>query len=199
MDGLMEGWRDEACNFSKLHLPGPSVSTVGTQEGHDTRPPVALKTPKLMEIHIMKVRRVVFLFLFFSLCSLSGAKPAVPECCRQKSCSCRLFELLRGMGNHATGILTLGKRGSAAATRAFQSQLDRLSHSSGKPAAGILAVAKQAGRELVVEPMENVPNSTTHHTPVVYAAGPNPAGGCLVSLEKDSLPGPKTGAVYAAY
>lgn len=45
------------------------------------------------------------------------------------------------MGNHAAGILTLGKRKSVPP--AFQSRLYRLLHSSGNHAAGILTMGKR--------------------------------------------------------
>ncbi|XP_062451417.1 hypocretin neuropeptide precursor [Rhea pennata] len=45
------------------------------------------------------------------------------------------------MGNHAAGILTLGKRKSVPP--AFQSRLYRLLHGSGNHAAGILTMGKR--------------------------------------------------------
>uniref|UniRef100_A0A8D2P4L6 Hypocretin neuropeptide precursor n=1 Tax=Zosterops lateralis melanops TaxID=1220523 RepID=A0A8D2P4L6_ZOSLA len=42
-------------------------------------------------------------------CSLAAARQSLPHCCRQKTCSCRVYDLLHGMGNHAAGILTLGR------------------------------------------------------------------------------------------
>ncbi|XP_059725440.1 hypocretin neuropeptide precursor [Haemorhous mexicanus] len=45
------------------------------------------------------------------------------------------------MGNHAAGILTLGKRKSVPL--AFQSRLYRLLHGSGNHAAGILTMGKR--------------------------------------------------------
>uniref|UniRef100_A0A8B9S788 Hypocretin neuropeptide precursor n=1 Tax=Apteryx owenii TaxID=8824 RepID=A0A8B9S788_APTOW len=81
------------------------------------------------------------LLLLLLLCSLAEARQNVPECCRQKTCSCRIYDLLHGMGNHATGILTLGKRKSVPP--AFQSRLYHLLHSSGNHAAGILTMGKR--------------------------------------------------------
>lgn len=48
------------------------------------------------------------------------------------------------MGNHAAGILTLGKRKSIPP--AFQSRLYRLLHGSGNHAAGILTMGKREER-----------------------------------------------------
>uniref|UniRef100_H3AFZ2 Hypocretin neuropeptide precursor n=1 Tax=Latimeria chalumnae TaxID=7897 RepID=H3AFZ2_LATCH len=67
---------------------------------------------------------------------------SVPECCHQKTCSCRIYNLLHGNGNHAAGILTLGKR-KEAPPHAFQSRLYRLLHSPGNHAAGILTMGKR--------------------------------------------------------
>ncbi|NWJ01831.1 OREX protein, partial [Crypturellus undulatus] len=82
--------------------------------------------------------------LLLLLCSLAAARHNVPECCRQKTCSCRIYDLLHGMGNHAAGILTLGKRKSVPP--AFQSRLYRLLHGSGNHAAGILTMGKRGER-----------------------------------------------------
>uniref|UniRef100_A0A8C6YTW8 Hypocretin neuropeptide precursor n=1 Tax=Nothoprocta perdicaria TaxID=30464 RepID=A0A8C6YTW8_NOTPE len=84
--------------------------------------------------------------LLLLLCSLAAARQNVPECCRQKTCSCRIYDLLHGMGNHAAGILTLGKRKSIPP--AFQSRLYRLLHGSGNHAAGILTMGKRHAEEL---------------------------------------------------
>uniref|UniRef100_A0A8C7DTA9 Hypocretin neuropeptide precursor n=1 Tax=Naja naja TaxID=35670 RepID=A0A8C7DTA9_NAJNA len=88
--------------------------------------------------------RATSVLLILLLCSFAGAKRAVPDCCRQKSCSCRIFDLLHGMGNHAAGILTIGKRSSAMTTKGFQSRLYRLLHGSENQAAGILTMGKRA-------------------------------------------------------
>ncbi|NXF54392.1 OREX protein, partial [Oceanites oceanicus] len=86
-------------------------------------------------------RRAACLLLLLLLCSLAAARQSLPECCQQKTCSCRIYDLLHGMGNHAAGILTLGKRKSVPL--AFQSRLYRLLHSSGNHAAGILTMGKR--------------------------------------------------------
>ncbi|NWW93324.1 OREX protein, partial [Rhynochetos jubatus] len=86
-------------------------------------------------------QRAAGLLLLLLLCSLAAARQSLPECCRQKTCSCRVYDLLHGMGNHAAGILTLGKRKSIPP--AFQSRLYRLLHSSGNHAAGILTMGKR--------------------------------------------------------
>ncbi|NXV77103.1 OREX protein, partial [Atlantisia rogersi] len=86
-------------------------------------------------------QRAACLLLLLLLCSLTAARQSLPECCRQKTCSCRVYDLLHGMGNHAAGILTLGKRKSVLP--AFQSRLYRLLHSSGNHAAGILTMGKR--------------------------------------------------------
>uniref|UniRef100_A0A8C9PNE9 Hypocretin neuropeptide precursor n=1 Tax=Spermophilus dauricus TaxID=99837 RepID=A0A8C9PNE9_SPEDA len=56
------------------------------------------------------VSLVLLLLLPPALLSPGAAAQPLPDCCRQKTCSCRLYELLHGAGNHAAGILTLGKR-----------------------------------------------------------------------------------------
>ncbi|NXG66386.1 OREX protein, partial [Hemiprocne comata] len=89
-------------------------------------------------------QRAACLLLLLLLCSLAAARQSLPECCRQKTCSCRVYDLLHGMGNHAAGILTLGKRKSIPP--AFQSRLYRLLHSSGNHAAGILTMGKRTER-----------------------------------------------------
>ncbi|XP_069644419.1 hypocretin neuropeptide precursor [Haliaeetus albicilla] len=94
-----------------------------------------------MEVPNAKLQRAACLLLLLLLCSLAAARQSLPECCRQKTCSCRIYDLLHGMGNHAAGILTLGKRKSVLP--AFQSRLYRLLHSSGNHAAGILTMGKR--------------------------------------------------------
>lgn len=95
------------------------------------------------------------------------------------------------MGNHAAGILTLGKRGSAAATKAFQSRLYHLLHSSDNQAAGILTMGKRVS-ELASEPEEQVPG--TWLTPGLYAMRPDSARGCQAPRDKDLPIIQKTGA-----
>ncbi|NXH12636.1 OREX protein, partial [Bucco capensis] len=86
-------------------------------------------------------QRAACLLLLLLLCSLATARQSLPECCRQKTCSCHVYDLLHGMGNHAAGILTLGKRKSVSP--AFQSRLYRLLHGSGNHAAGILTMGRR--------------------------------------------------------
>ncbi|XP_030364907.1 orexin [Strigops habroptila] len=97
-----------------------------------------------MEVPNTKLHRAACLLLLLLLCSLAAARHSLPECCRQKTCSCHIYDLLHGMGNHAAGILTLGKRKSVPP--AFQSRLYRLLHSSGNHAAGILTMGKRGER-----------------------------------------------------
>nr|XP_060639122.1 hypocretin neuropeptide precursor [Anolis sagrei ordinatus] len=149
-----------------------------------------------MESHNIKIPRASFLLLLLLFCSLTMGKQVVPDCCRQKSCPCHIFELLHGTGNHANGILTLGKRGSATATKTFQSRLYRLFHSSDNQAAGILTMGKRDGQP-AAEPKEDVPTGTRLESVVPYDAGSAP--GCLASPEKNFLPSPKTGSFEALY
>uniref|UniRef100_A0A4W3GGT8 Hypocretin neuropeptide precursor n=1 Tax=Callorhinchus milii TaxID=7868 RepID=A0A4W3GGT8_CALMI len=79
------------------------------------------------------------------LCSLVSVSSPVPDCCRRKTCPCHLLTRLRGTGNHAAGILTLGKR-RAGSVLDFRSQLYRLLRGSGNHAAGILTMGKREGR-----------------------------------------------------
>ncbi|XP_072212938.1 hypocretin neuropeptide precursor [Excalfactoria chinensis] len=98
-----------------------------------------------MEVPNAKLQRsACLLLLLLLLCSLARARQSLPECCRQKTCSCRIYDLLHGMGNHAAGILTLGKRKSIPT--AFQSRLYRLLHGSSNHAAGILTMGKREER-----------------------------------------------------
>ncbi|KAM9006746.1 hypocretin neuropeptide precursor [Sarcophilus harrisii] len=89
---------------------------------------------------------VTLLLLLLVLPALLPARAAaqpMPNCCRQKTCSCRLYDLLHGAGNHAAGILTLGKR--RAGLSGLQGRLQRLLQASGNHAAGILTVGRRAG------------------------------------------------------
>uniref|UniRef100_A0A8B9F5L2 Hypocretin neuropeptide precursor n=1 Tax=Amazona collaria TaxID=241587 RepID=A0A8B9F5L2_9PSIT len=97
-----------------------------------------------MEVPSTKLQRAACLLLLLLLCSVAAARQSLPECCRQKTCSCHIYDLLHGMGNHAAGILTLGKRKSVPP--AFRSRLYRLLHSSGNHAAGILTMGKRGER-----------------------------------------------------
>ncbi|XP_029428607.1 orexin [Rhinatrema bivittatum] len=79
------------------------------------------------------------------LSSLASASKNVPACCHERTCPCRVYDLLHGYSNHAAGILTLGKR--KADGPAFQSRLYRLLHGTGNHAAGILTMGKRASTE----------------------------------------------------
>ncbi|XP_048373753.1 orexin isoform X2 [Sphaerodactylus townsendi] len=125
-----------------------------------------------MKTYNTKIHKTVPLFLLFLLCSFAVAKEAMPNYCHQKSCSCRILELLHGMGNHAAGILTVGKRSDPMPTKAFQDRLYRLLHGSSKQAAGILTMGKRAA-ELTVE------HQGALLAPVSYAAGLDTAKACL--------------------
>ncbi|NXU49514.1 OREX protein, partial [Turnix velox] len=83
----------------------------------------------------------LLLLLLLPLGPPAAARQSLPECCRQKTCSCRVYELLHGSGNHGAGILTLGKRKSVPP--AFQIRLYRLLHGSGNHAAGILTMGRR--------------------------------------------------------
>ncbi|XP_061333523.1 hypocretin neuropeptide precursor, partial [Pezoporus flaviventris] len=114
---------------------------------------------------LQQLQRAACLLLLLLLCSLAAARQSLPECCRQKTCSCHIYDLLHGMGNHAAGILTLGKRKSGPP--AFQSRLYRLLHSSGNHAAGILTMGKRGER----------PGTTCHD-----------ASGCPMGAGTDTSP-----------
>lgn len=109
--------------------------------GHGSSPGWLCGCPALMPAVTWQLQRAACLLLLLLLCSLAAARQNLPECCRQKTCSCRIYDLLHGMGNHAAGILTLGKRKSVPP--AFQSRLYRLLHGSGNHAAGILTMGKR--------------------------------------------------------
>lgn len=85
-----------------------------------------------------------------SLLSPGAVAQPLPDCCRQKTCSCRLYELLHGAGNHAAGILTLGKR--RPGPPGLQGRLQRLLQASGNHAAGILTMGRRAGAEPAPRP-----------------------------------------------
>ncbi|XP_034271558.1 hypocretin neuropeptide precursor isoform X2 [Pantherophis guttatus] len=109
----------------------------------------------------------------------------MPDCCRQKSCSCRIFDLLHGIGNHAAGILTIGKRSSAMTTKGFQNRLYRLLHGSENQAAGILTMGKRAtGLPLPLN--KNAP-SISQMMPIPYAAEPDPVMGCLTPQKTNAV------------
>ncbi|KAG8439413.1 hypothetical protein GDO86_000397, partial [Hymenochirus boettgeri] len=89
--------------------------------------------------------KTYYLFLLVLLCSLLLISNSAPDCCRQKTCSCRIYDILRGSGNHAAGILTLGKRKSNF--QSMQTRLQRLLQASGNHAAGILTMGKRSQDE----------------------------------------------------
>uniref|UniRef100_A0A8C5LCG7 Hypocretin neuropeptide precursor n=1 Tax=Jaculus jaculus TaxID=51337 RepID=A0A8C5LCG7_JACJA len=75
------------------------------------------------------VTLLLLLLLPPALLSPGVAAQPLPDCCRQKTCSCRLYELLHGSGNHAAGILTLGKR-RPGSPGLLQGRLQRLLQAS---------------------------------------------------------------------
>lgn len=93
---------------------------------------------------------LLLLLLPPALLSPGAAAQPLPDCCRQKTCSCRLYELLHGAGNHAAGILTLGKR--RPGPPGLQGRLQRLLQASGNHAAGILTMGRRAGAEPAPRP-----------------------------------------------
>ena len=93
---------------------------------------------------------LLLLLLPPALLSPGAAAQPLPDCCRQKTCSCRLYELLHGAGNHAAGILTLGKR--RPGPPGLQDRLQRLLQASGNHAAGILTMGRRAGAESAPRP-----------------------------------------------
>ncbi|XP_070338277.1 hypocretin neuropeptide precursor isoform X1 [Equus asinus] len=93
---------------------------------------------------------LLLLLLPPALLSPGAAAQPLPDCCRQKTCSCRLYELLHGAGNHAAGILTLGKR--RPGPPGLHGRLQRLLQASGNHAAGILTMGRRAGVEPAPRP-----------------------------------------------
>ncbi|XP_077170924.1 hypocretin neuropeptide precursor isoform X2 [Paroedura picta] len=147
-----------------------------------------------METHGTKIPKGAWVLLAVLLCSFATAKQAMPDCCRQRSCSCRILELLHGMGNHAAGILTLGKRSDPRAAKAFQHRLYHLLHGSSNQAAGILTMGKRAA-ELAPQHREGAPsNELPPGLP-----GPDLAPGCLARLDKDGASCPEQSKVAAVY
>nr|ADL41188.1 preproorexin [Leucoraja ocellata] len=92
-----------------------------------------------METTAMKKLDVILMLAL--LCSLVSASPRVPKCCCQQTCSCKVIDLLRGTGNHAAGILTLGKRKTNA--QPLQNRLHHLLHGLENQATGILTMGKR--------------------------------------------------------
>ncbi|MEE6527150.1 hypothetical protein FKM82_028283, partial [Ascaphus truei] len=91
------------------------------------------------------LQRTCCLLVLALLSSLAPSSQSAPDCCQHKTCSCRVYDLLRGSGNHAAGILTLGKRKSSP--QALQSRLQRLLQGSGNQAAGILTMGRREQRD----------------------------------------------------
>ncbi|KAM4622398.1 hypocretin neuropeptide precursor [Discoglossus pictus] len=94
-----------------------------------------------METINTKIQKACCLLALALLCSLVLSSDSAPDCCRLRTCSCRVFDILSGSGNHAAGILTLGKRKSSAQN--LQTRLQRLLQGSGNQAAGILTMGKR--------------------------------------------------------
>ncbi|ELW54969.1 orexin [Tupaia chinensis] len=111
---------------------------------------------------------LLLLLLPPALLSPGAAAQPLPDCCRQKTCSCRLYELLHGAGNHAAGILTLGKR--RPGPPGLQGRLQRLLQASGNHAAGILTMGRRAGAESAPRPCAG------RRCPVVAATSIAPGG-----------------------
>ncbi|NWU67028.1 OREX protein, partial [Pterocles burchelli] len=146
-------------------------------------------------------RRAACLLALLLLCSLAAARQSLPECCRQKTCSCHIYDLLHGMGNHAAGILTLGKRKSVPP--AFQSRLYRLLHGSGNHAAGILTMGKRGERPgTACHSAPSCPAGTdTPTTPTLRGMDPSPASPreCQGHSGKDLTKSPAQGAARSFY
>ncbi|XP_043911385.1 orexin [Protopterus annectens] len=92
-------------------------------------------------MEVSAAKKLISLLALTLLCSITIANQNIPECCYQKTCSCRIYDILRGSGNHAAGILTLGKKKDPS--QSFQGRLYRLLHGSGNHAAGILTMGKR--------------------------------------------------------
>ena len=135
------------------------------------------------------------------LCSLATARQSLPECYRQKTCSCRIYDPLHGMGNHAAGILTLGKRKSVPP--AFQSRLYRLLHGSGNHAAGILTMGKRGEHPGTAchDASGCPPGTDAQPTPALRGADTSPASprGCQGRSGKDLTKSQVQGAAKSFY
>ncbi|XP_032769023.1 orexin [Rattus rattus] len=118
------------------------------------------------------VTLLLLLLLPPALLSLGVDAHPLPDCCRQKTCSCRLYELLHGAGNHAAGILTLGKR--RPGPPGLQGRLQRLLQANGNHAAGILTMGRRAGAELEPYPCPG------RRCPTATATALAPRGGSRV-------------------
>ncbi|XP_051850406.1 hypocretin neuropeptide precursor [Antechinus flavipes] len=137
--------RGESCPVTAAqHLLGPAPVTGQPYssggpflQGSCTMDPSTSKAPWAT------VTLLLLLLVLPALLPARAAAQPMPNCCRQKTCSCRLYDLLHGAGNHAAGILTLGKR--RAGLSGLQGRLQRLLQASGNHAAGILTVGRRAG------------------------------------------------------
>ncbi|XP_078280575.1 hypocretin neuropeptide precursor [Rhinoraja longicauda] len=134
-------------NF-KLLLCGSSLALCWVEFKKTTEAPVAriFRTIAQFRKGLVKkettaMKKLGVILTLALLCSLVGASPRVPECCCQHTCSCKLIDLLRGTGNHAAGILTLGKRKTNA--QPFQVRLHHLLHDLENQATGILTMGKR--------------------------------------------------------
>lgn len=105
------------------------------------------------------------------------------------------------MGNHAAGILTLGKRKSIPP--AFQSRLYRLLHGSGNHAAGILTMGKRGEHPGTACPdASGCPvGADTQPTPVLRGADASPASlkECQGHSGKDLTKSQAQGAAKSFY
>ncbi|KAG8512883.1 Orexin [Galemys pyrenaicus] len=108
-----------------------------------TQEVVCGECPNAKLVSWVVVTLLLLLLLPPALLSPWAAAQPLPDCCRQKTCSCRLYELLHGAGNHAAGILTLGKR--RPGPPGLQGRLQRLLQANGNHAAGILTMGRRAG------------------------------------------------------
>ncbi|KAM8819090.1 hypocretin neuropeptide precursor [Rhynchonycteris naso] len=113
---------------------------------------------------------LLLLLLPPALLSPGAAAQPLPDCCRQKTCSCRLYELLHGAGNHAAGILTLGKR--RPGPPGLQGRLQRLLQANGNHAAGILTMGRRAGADPVRRPCPGLHCPTAAATSVAPGERP---------------------------
>ncbi|GCB61600.1 hypothetical protein scyTo_2000006 [Scyliorhinus torazame] len=71
------------------------------------------------------LQRLCVSLILILLCSFAFATTDIPKCCRRQKCPYEVTNLLRGTGNHAAGILTLGKQKTNVP---FQSRLYHLLH-----------------------------------------------------------------------
>ncbi|XP_078231726.1 hypocretin neuropeptide precursor [Callithrix jacchus] len=105
---------------------------------------------RVLGVSWASVSLLLLLLLPTALLSPGVAARLLPDCCRQKTCPCRRYELLHRGGNHAGGLLVLGKR--RAGPPNLQGQLQHLLQASGKHATGILTLGRRAGAEPAPRP-----------------------------------------------